>query len=360
MPVLAAVQQELRQLDVLVAFALAFHPADEPAKANQTDLHGLMSVVPGLLGRRADIVAPTIGESLGRVVQPVVGPVGEQVVRNGRFEEIAGHVTLVIVAVLGRPMFAVAERKDGLQISVGFLGGQDLGNPVLQGRFHRLLGLDNLPVALGIDHQRNADRLDRVVDPGVGEHVAAVVPVRFSSQLVGSVDEVVDAALRQVRVGDLVDTMRDPIDDQGLRRAVPEWIVDPVFFGVDRIEVGCRRRRNYLDRQGGRGTRGTFAGRQFQGVVTHGRKSRRGGRGRSVGESDHTGTGCLVPGHGGRGALVAQGFQLSSQIGLPALDDHAIDTCGDRGGKVGRVARVVDFPLDDASGKAAVAVDLQP
>ena len=38
----AAVQQELRQLDVLVAFAFTFHLVDEPAESHQAEFHRLL------------------------------------------------------------------------------------------------------------------------------------------------------------------------------------------------------------------------------------------------------------------------------------------------------------------------------
>ena len=144
-----------------------------------------MAVVPVLLAR-AEVGHPAIGQLLGRVVEPLVLAVGQRVVVDGRLDEVAGHVALVIAAVAGRPALgpalAVGQGVGGLQIAVRLLGGQDLRNPVLQGGLHLLLGLDDLRVALRIDHQRDAHGLDGLMHPGVGEHVALVPAVRLAAQ----------------------------------------------------------------------------------------------------------------------------------------------------------------------------------
>ena len=122
----------------------------------------------------------------------------------------------------------LAQRERRLQVAVRLLRGQDLGNPVLQGGPHLLVRLDDLRIALRIDHQRDAHRLDRLVHPGVGEHIALVRAVRLAAQRLRRFDEVVDAAraLRQVGAVDLVDAVRNPVHDQGLGAAVPQRTVD--------------------------------------------------------------------------------------------------------------------------------------
>ena len=110
----------------------AFHLIDEPAESHQSHLHGLVTVVPGLLGWRADVVVPAVGQLLGGVVESLVAAAGQQVMGHGGFQEIAGHVAFVVPSVSGRPALAIAQREDGLHIAVRFLSGEDLGDPVVQ------------------------------------------------------------------------------------------------------------------------------------------------------------------------------------------------------------------------------------
>ncbi len=248
--VLAAVQEELGQLDVSVALALSLGVVDETPEPNQSDLHRLMAVVPFLLRGRPDVGVPAVGELLGRVVETQVLAPGEVVVGHSGFEEVARDVALVIAPVSRGPVFAIAQGEGGLEIAVRLLSGQNLGNPILQRRLQSLLGLDDLPVALWIDHQGHADRFDRVVDPGIGEDVAAMPAVGLAGQLVGRIDEVVDSAFPEVRIGDLRDAVRNPVDDQGLGPVVPQATVDPVRLGIDQMEVLRRRRRHDLDIHG--------------------------------------------------------------------------------------------------------------
>jgi len=87
----------------------------------------------------------TDGVDFRRVVQPLVRAAGEGVMIDGGFDEVAGGVTLVIAAAGLGPAFlppAVggSEGPGRLQVAVGFLGGEDFGNPVVQGGFHSRLG----------------------------------------------------------------------------------------------------------------------------------------------------------------------------------------------------------------------------
>ena len=147
--VVAAVQQELGELDVLRALAAAFHVVHEAAEAHQRLLHLLMSVVPGFLGRRSEVGVPAVGQLLGGIVQAGILLVGHQVVVDGRFQKVAGGVAFVIAApfpVRERSGVDIAAGVDagqgegGLQIAVGLLRGQDRGDPVFQGGAHFLRG----------------------------------------------------------------------------------------------------------------------------------------------------------------------------------------------------------------------------
>src|SRR5947208_374102 len=78
-----AVQQELGKMNILLTAAVAFHVVDETAKADERLLHLLMTVVPGLLRSRSDVVAPAISQFLGRVVHARVFLVRHQVMVDG-------------------------------------------------------------------------------------------------------------------------------------------------------------------------------------------------------------------------------------------------------------------------------------
>ncbi len=83
------------------------------------------------------------------------------------------------------PFAPRAQRVAGLEIAVRLLGREDLGNPVLQRRLQLLLGLEDLGIALRIDHQRDADRLDGLVDPCVGKRVSNVRLVGLAAEFLG-------------------------------------------------------------------------------------------------------------------------------------------------------------------------------
>ncbi len=139
----------------------------------------------------------------------------------------------MIRPVSGREVLTVAQCKCGLQVSIWLLCGQNLRDPIGQRRFHSLLSFDNFLIALSIDHQCNADRFNRVINPGVGKYVASVTSVRLAGEFVGGVDQIVYAAFFQVRIGNLVDAVRNPVYDQGFGPTVPERIVDLIVLRID-------------------------------------------------------------------------------------------------------------------------------
>ncbi len=247
--VLAAVEQEFPQRDVLVPCSIAVRSVDEPAEADQRDLHGLMAVVPALLGRRSDVVVPAVSQPLGGIVQPRVLALGQQVVRHCRFQQVAGDVPFMVRSVTWRPALAITQRERGLNVPVRLLGGQDLGDPVVQCLLERFLSGDDLLVPAWVDHQGHADRFDRVVNPGVGEHITTMPGVRLTGQLLGRVHKVVDAAFPQIRIVDPLDTVRDPVDDQCLGAVVPKWAVNGVLRRVNQLQVIVWRPGQRLDCQ---------------------------------------------------------------------------------------------------------------
>ena len=199
---LAGVEEELGQLDVGVAAAVAFHVVDKAAKADEGLLHFLVAVEPDFLAR-AEVGDPAIGQFLGGVIEARVLAAGHGVMVDGGFDEIAGDVAFVFAAGARIPVrhrvAAVAggaEGEAGLQIAVRFLRGQDNGNPILQRVPHFLLGLEDVRVALGIHHQGQAHGLDRLMHPGVGEGIADVGFGRLAAQFLAGFDEIVDAAFR--------------------------------------------------------------------------------------------------------------------------------------------------------------------
>ncbi len=66
--ILPAVQQELRQFDILIALTFAFDFIHKSAEPYQRDFHGLVAVVPFLFWGRADIVVPAICKFLSCII----------------------------------------------------------------------------------------------------------------------------------------------------------------------------------------------------------------------------------------------------------------------------------------------------
>jgi hypothetical protein len=199
----AAIQEEPGQLDVLAAFAGALEIVYEAAEPHQRLLHSLVLVVPRLRGGGTDVVAPAVREFSGRVVEARVLSAGGGVVVDGGLQKVAGDIALVIGAPLPSPegaagdLAVASQPRQGegrLEVSIRFLGGQDLGDPVFERRPHLLMRRRDLRIAPGIHHQGDAHRLHGLVHPGVGEDVALVRAVRFAAQRFAGFDEVVDAA----------------------------------------------------------------------------------------------------------------------------------------------------------------------
>ena len=148
---------------------------------------------------------------------------------DGRLDEVARDIAFVIAAVIGRPalrpVLAVSQNVSGLQIAIGHLRGKNDWNPALQGRAHQLLRLDDLSVALRIDHERDAHGLDCLVNPCVGKDVSLVPGVRFAAICFSRLDEVVDAAVaaHDGNVGPLAhrDAVRNPAHNQSLGTVIP-------------------------------------------------------------------------------------------------------------------------------------------
>jgi hypothetical protein len=133
------------------------------------------------------------------------------------------------------------------------LRGQDLRDPVLERRAHLLLRRDDVFVALRVDHQGQAHRLDRLVHPRVREDLGLVRGVRFAAQRLGRLEEVVDPAVTPPRgnVGAiaLVDAIRNPRGDQRLHPGSPEPVRHRVAPRHHRLELRRRRRQFHLHRE---------------------------------------------------------------------------------------------------------------
>src|ERR1019366_3051868 len=136
----AAVEQELGGLNVFVALAAAFDIVHKAAEAHERLFHLLVTVVPGLLRRGAEMTGPAVGQAARRVVEAGVFFIGHLVVIDGGFEEVAAGVALVVGAVGRIPVLKPAalddaaasvfaiKRERRLQVSVGLLRGEDDGN----------------------------------------------------------------------------------------------------------------------------------------------------------------------------------------------------------------------------------------
>ena len=149
---------------------MTFLVVDEPAEAHKGLLHLLMAIEPGLLSR-TEVCHPAVRQLFGRVVEAQILAVRQGVVVDGRLDEVPGDVTLVVAAVLGRPtlrpVLAVGEDIRRLEVSILHLRGQNDGNPPVERVAHPGLSLEDLRVALCVDHERDANGLHRLVHPGV-------------------------------------------------------------------------------------------------------------------------------------------------------------------------------------------------
>ncbi len=119
--VFAAIEQELGEVHVGVAASVALDVIDEASKAHEGLFHFLMAVEPVLLAR-PEVGHPAIRQPLGGVVETPIRALGQGVVIDGRLDEVAGDVALVIAAIAGvpalRPGIAVGQGVGRLQVTV--------------------------------------------------------------------------------------------------------------------------------------------------------------------------------------------------------------------------------------------------
>src|SRR5258708_5957305 len=116
----------------------------EAPEAHQRLLHLLVSVEPFLLAW-PDVCNPAICKFFGGVVQAQIFAIGERVVIDGRFDEVARDVAFMITAMIRRPalwpVLAVSQNISGLQVAIRHLSGEDDRNPALEGCAHHILRL---------------------------------------------------------------------------------------------------------------------------------------------------------------------------------------------------------------------------
>ncbi len=185
-----------------------------------------------------------------------------------------------------------------MDVAVGFLGGEDDRDPLIKLGPHEVLRLDDLGIALRIDHQGVAHRLNGVVGVGVGEGIADVRGVGFAGEFVAGLDEIVDAAVLEVEVGggEVVEAVGNPVDDQGFDAVVPEGAVEGVGGGVDGVQAGLGGGGGDVDEEGVGGGEGAGGGGELEGVIAGGGEGGGGCGGGGVGEGDGAGAGGLGPG----------------------------------------------------------------
>ena len=137
---------------------------------------------------------------------------------------------------------------------------------------HLFLRVDDVLIALRIDHQSDAHGLHCLVDPRVGEDVTLMASMRFTAVRLARFNEVVDTAVSAIGsdIGALaiVDAMRNPVNDESLGARIPEWAVNRVLRGVDHVQAILRRSGLCMDVDR-RGHLFSIArARQFQDIVS--------------------------------------------------------------------------------------------
>ena len=361
-----AIEQKFRELDVAVAVAAALHVVHETAEPHERLLHFLVAVEPFLFAR-PDVRHPAIRQFFRRIVKPLVLAAGKRVMIDGRLDEIAGGVALVIAAALRRPSLApdigVAERPRGLQIAVRLLRGEDFRDPILQRRLHFVLRGDDVRVALRIHHQRDAHGFDRLMNPRVRENVAFLRSMRFAAQRLRRLDKIVNAAValagRDVGPVDLVNAMRNPVHDERLCPRVPQQAVNLVRLRINHIEPLRRWRGHHLHAQCGRRAQIAIARSQLENIIARFRKNRRRVERARVFKSRAARPGILVP-QNFRRQIRLQKFYRAGQIRFAVEHHVAIHAGGNCWRKIRRFARIQNAPLQNARGKIAVPVHFQP
>ena len=117
----ARIEQKLCQRDVGITAVIALNIVDKSPETNQCLLHLLMPIKPCLLAR-AKMRYPAIGQPLCGFVQAQIAAIGQRVMIDGRLNEVARNVALVIAAMIGRPalgpLLAISQCISRLQISV--------------------------------------------------------------------------------------------------------------------------------------------------------------------------------------------------------------------------------------------------
>src|SRR6185437_2129796 len=98
-PAAARIEQEFCERNIRISAMIAFLIVHKAAETHQRLLHLLMSVEP-LLFARTDVRYPAIHELFRSVVQAKVLTVGERVVVDGRFNEVAGNIAFMIASVI--------------------------------------------------------------------------------------------------------------------------------------------------------------------------------------------------------------------------------------------------------------------
>ena len=196
------------------------------------------------------MIVPTIRKLLGCVVETGVITLRHDVMVDGRLDEVARHVPLVAATALGRPpvgpalhVFFGPKCEGRLEVPVGVLCRQDLGNPILQGFFEQLLGSQDLRVPFRVDHEGEAHGLHRLVDPCVGEDIAFVDPVRLASEGFRRFDEVVDSPRAELQVVPVDHLYAAPavLEDVKARFTEELVVVSPDAGGTERARAFAKR-----------------------------------------------------------------------------------------------------------------------
>ncbi len=154
-----------------------------------------------------------------RLVQPSILAAGDPVVGDSHFKEVTHHVELVPGDVA--EMWMAVDRVERMDIAVGQLGRQNDRDPLLDLGAESHLRFAQFGIAFGIDRQRQADGFDRVVHVGVAPRSAGVLPVRFTPDCLGGVDQVYQL-LSGAAGFHLPDAVRQPFLGQPLDLLLPE------------------------------------------------------------------------------------------------------------------------------------------
>ena len=97
---IAIVEQELAESDVLLALAGSFDLVHKATESHEGLFHFLMAIVPRFFGSGADVVVPAVREFPCRIVQSRIRLLGHRIVRDRRFQQVARHVPFVVCATL--------------------------------------------------------------------------------------------------------------------------------------------------------------------------------------------------------------------------------------------------------------------